>query len=306
MDAASPDPKALRSTLVADGDPSVRRVGVEIEFLGLSARDAAEALARGLGGTAEAEDPHAYWVRGTRLGDLTVEIDLRHAHPQRHRRLAMIQLGSKTAAWLGGVVAPIVPRELIVAPVAVSRLSAVDEAVAILRAAGARGRGVVLLESISLHFNVEPPRMDAATITTFLKSFLVLDPHLRHDVAQGGLRRTLALPPRFPEAYRRRVLDPDYWPDLLSLMSDYLAANPSRKRGLDLLPLFAHLDEDRVRAVLPREKIGPRPVFHYRLPQACLGDAGWSIMPDWERWLAVEGLATDAVALDAKCRAALA
>ena len=67
----------------------------------------------------------------------------------------------------------------------------------------------------------------------------------------------------------------------------------TRKRALDLLPLLAHLDEERVRSVLPHEKIGSRPVFHYRLPHAHLSDPTWSIMPDWNRWLLVERLASD-------------
>ncbi len=34
-------------------------------------------------------------------------------------------------------------------------------------------------------------------------------------------------------------------------------------------------------------------MFHYRLLQAHVSDAMWSIMPDWERWLRVERLATN-------------
>jgi hypothetical protein len=90
-----------------------------------------------------------------------------------------------------------------------------------------------------------------------------------------------------------------------ALMSDYLAANPTRKRGLDLLPLFAHLDSGRVRSLLPREKIGPRLAFHYRLPQAHLSVPGWSIMPDWRRWMAVEALAMDKAELRARSKSAL-
>ena len=107
----------------------------------------------------------------------------------------------------------------------------------------------------------------------------------------GACGLTLALPPDYPQAYKRRVLDPDYWPDLTNLTTDYLAANPTRKRALDLLPLLAYLDEKLVRSALPHEKIGSRPVFHYRLPQAHVSDAMWSIMQDWGRWLRVERLA---------------
>jgi hypothetical protein len=99
------------------------------------------------------------------------------------------------------------------------------------------------------------------------------------------------LPPDYPQAYRQRVLAPDYWPDQTTLIADYLTANPTRNRGLDLLPLFAYLNEEQVRSALPHEKIGPRPALHYRLPQCHLSDPNWSILPSWERWLTVERLA---------------
>ena len=101
------------------------------------------------------------------------------------------------------------------------------------------------------------------------------------------------LPAPYPADYVRRVVAPDYQPDLATFAEDYLAANPTRDRGLDLLPILLHLDARQVRARLPREKIGARPVLHYRLPQAHVGEPGWSIAPDWNRWAAVERLAED-------------
>jgi hypothetical protein len=269
---------------------ALRRVGVEIEFLGPSARVAAHALARQLGGTVEAEDPHAFRVGGTHLGSMSVETDLRYVHPRRHPDLGL-RLGDRVAAWVGAAVSPFVPRELIADPLPIARLPEMDDAVAILRSVGARGRGAVLLDSLGLHFNIDPPRLDAQTVTACLKAFLLVGGRLRREIAQGSARLAFVMPPDYPQAYIRRVLAPDYWPDLPNLTADYLAANPTRKRALDLLPLLAHLDEKHVRSVLPHEKIGPRPVFHYRLPQAHPSDPGWSIMPDWDRWLAVERLA---------------
>jgi hypothetical protein len=277
--------------IAADG--ALRRVGVEIEFRGPSARVAAEVLSRHLDGNLEMEDPHAFKIRDTRFGDLSVETDLRHVHPHRHPGLGPLRPNARTAAWLGDMVAWFVPRELITSPVPIAKLRDVDEIVAALRAAGARGRGAVLLDSLGLHFNIEPPRLDAITLTAFLKAFLVHDDRIRRETARGSLRLRLALPPDYPPAYRRKVLAPDYWPDLVELTADYIEANPTRKRALDLLPVLAHLDGDRVRSVLPREKIAARPVFHFRLPQAHLSDPDWSIMPDWDRWRSVELLAFD-------------
>ena len=279
-------------TPVGPADAPWRRVGVEIEFMGPGAGATAEAVARVLGGSISMEDPHAYRILGTRLGDMRVETDLRHVHPQRHNGLGM-RLDGRTAALLGYVLSPFVPRELVTSPLPMGRLSEVQDVVDVLRSVGGRGRGAVLLDSLGLHFNVDPPCLDAPTVTAFLKAFLVLEGRLRRETARGSRRLTIALPPAFPQDYARRVLDQGYWPGLAELTDDYLAANPTRDRALDLLPLLAWLDEGRVRRALAREKIGLRPAFHYRLPQAHLSDPGWSLMPDWERWLLVEELASE-------------
>jgi hypothetical protein len=304
MDDIARQAEAANPQILIAEDGSLRRVGIEIEFLGLSARAAAKALAQNLGGVFETEDPHAFMIRGTRLGDLLIETDLRHVHPERHPELGL-RLNRRLAAWLGTLVSPFVPRELITAPLPIPRLREIDTVVVSLRAAGAYGHGTVLMDSLGLHFNIDPPRLDAPTVTAFLKAFLLAGDRLRSEIAAGSRRLALALPPDYPQAYKRRVLDPDYWPNLSDLTGDYLAANPTRKRALDLLPLLAHFDEARVRSLLPHEKIETRPVFHYRLPQAHLSDPVWSIMPDWERWLAVERLAGNLEELTALGRAAL-
>lgn len=275
-----------------------RRVGVEVEFTGLSARAAARALAAGLGGRMAEEDPHAFLVQGTSLGELTVELDIRYAHPQRAYAKALpVRLGPRAAAWLGSALSGLVPRELITAPMSVDRLHGVDRAVAVLRQAGATGHGRTRLGSLGLHFNIDPPDLSAETLTATLRAYLLLEPWLRHETLRGEARRPSFLPAAYPADYVRRVIAPSYRPDLATFAEDYLAASPTRDRGLDLLPILLHLDQAQVRARLPREKIGARPVLHYRLPQAHVGEPGWSIAPEWNRWVAVERLAEDRDAL---------
>jgi hypothetical protein len=72
----------------------LRTVGVEVEFGALGAREAAAALAAALGGTIMEEDAHAFVIEGTALGALMVEIDMRHAHPQRHQGTRWGRLGA--------------------------------------------------------------------------------------------------------------------------------------------------------------------------------------------------------------------
>ena len=268
----------------------LRTVGVEVEFGALNAQQGAAALAEGLGGSVIEEDAHALIVRGTALGDLMVEIDTRYAHPQRHPGTRWGGLSRGGAARLGAASHYFVPRELVTRPMPLDQLALVDSAVEVLRLAGARETGPV---AFGLHFNPEPPRLDAETITAILKAFMLLNDWLRRESRPRRLTHRLGFGRNFPPDYMRRVVAADYWPDLDDLMDDYLTANPTRDRDLDLLPLFLHFDERRVRARLPHEQIGKRAVLHYRLPTARVSQPGWGIAPDWNRWVAVERLGAD-------------
>jgi hypothetical protein len=268
----------------------LRTVGVEVEFGALSARQAATALAEGLDGIVVEEDAHALIVKGTALGELMVEIDTRYAHPQRHQGTRWGRLSTNQAAQLGMAAQFFVPQELVTRPMPIDRLALVDRAVGVLRRAGARETGPI---AFGLHFNPEPPRLDAEMITAILKAFVLLNDWLRRASRPRRLSHQLGFGRNFPAGYLWQVVAADYWPDLTDLMVDYLAANPTRDRDLDLLPLFLHFDERRVRDCLPEEKIGKRAVLHYRLPTARVSQPGWSIAPDWNRWVAVERLAAD-------------
>lgn len=269
----------------ADGTP--RRVGVEVEFGRLSAAAAADALVAALGGTVTAEDPHAFHIVGTDIGDLVVELDLRLSHPARHPGTPQGRLSPGIGALLGHAASRIVPRELVTRPLDLDRLADVDRAVRALAAAGARPVGPA---SYGLHFNVDPPQTDATTILAYLRAYLILAEPLRASAGPAGWFDPR---PPFPPAYEALVLDPAYRPDAATLLADYVRHNPTRRRDLDLLPLLLHLDPERVRAALPTEKIGRRPVLHYRLPAAAVGEPGWSPAAAWNRWVAVERLAAD-------------
>jgi hypothetical protein len=269
-----------------------RRVGVEVEFTGISARTAAAALAAALEGRVAEDDPHAFRIADTSLGELTVELDIRYVHPKAQDESLPVHLGPRLAALLGWAVRRLVPCELVTVPLPLGQLAEVDRAVAILRSAGAMGDGVTWIGSLGLHFNVEPEQLDAAVLTMTLQAFLLLEPWLRQQTLAADGRPRL-LPASYPGSFVRRVLSPDYRPDLGGFIEDYLAANPTRDRALDLLPALLNLAPERVRDPLRYEKIKGRPVFHYRLPRAHVARPGWSIAPDWNRWVAVERLAAD-------------
>lgn len=269
----------------------MRTVGVEIEFVGPSAIKAVQALQRALGGEVVEEDPHAFTLRNSTLGDMTVELDSRILHPGKTSGQGGVL--PKIAALFGFAASYLVPCELVTSPTPIDRLQDLDRVLTILREIGAKGTQDAPFYAFGLHFNPEIPRQDAATAAAFLKSFVLLNPWLRREVAPDRTRNLLGFADPFPTDYVRKIVSPDYCPDMAGFIDDYLEANPTRNRDLDLLPLLHHLDEARVRAVLPNEKINGRPTFHYRLPDARVSDPGWSIAPDWNRWVAVERLASD-------------
>jgi Putative amidoligase enzyme len=282
----------------ANAEGKTRGVGVELEYAGLTAEQSALALAEALGGDLVQGDPHAFRLKGSDIGDISIELDSRYLHPDKHPSV-LGGVGSMVASWLGSATTYLIPCELVTAPIAIDRLHEVDRAVEVLRRAGGKGTQDGALYAFGLHFNPEVPAHDPHTIVSILKSFMLLNGWLRRQVTPDATRSFLGFAEPFPDEYVRKIVDPDYWPDLTALIDDYLVANPTRNRDLDVLPLLAFLDEARVRAVLPEEKIGPRPTFHYRLPDACVSDPGWSLAPDWNRWVAVERLAAERERLDA-------
>lgn len=308
MQPASLAPKPAdfrRPPFLTTAEGRTRTVGVEIEFAGLTAAAAARVLADAFGGELVEHDPHAFAVVGCELGDISIELDSRYAHPENAEKL-LGSVGAKLASWFGTAASYIVPCELVSGPVPIDQLHRVDRAIEALRLAGAKGTQDAPVYAFGLHFNPEAPRLDPETILSVLKAFVLLNAWLRRQVAPDPTRGLLGFAEPFPDSYVRTILAPDYRPDLARFIDDYLAANPTRNRDLDILPLLAFLDGRRVRDTLPAEKIRPRPTFHYRLPDARVSDPGWSIAPDWNRWVAVERLAADRERLDRLAAAYLA
>jgi len=291
----------LRPPVLHNERGEVRTVGVEIEFVGPSAEKTIQALQQALGGRLIEVDPHSFALKDSAIGDLTVELDSRILHPGKSGSSGGGGLKGvlpKLAALFGFAASYLVPCELVTAPTPIDRLQELDRVLDILRKLGARGTQDAPFYAFGLHFNPEIPRQDAETLTAFMKSFMLLNPWLRREVSPDRTRHLLGFADPFPTDYVRMVVSPDYWPDIPRFIDDYLAANPTRNRDLDLLPLLHHLGQERVRAALPNEKINGRPTFHYRLPDARVSDPGWSIAPDWNRWVAVERLASNREKLD--------
>lgn len=302
-----PDPQRLPPTRAAPwttpphpdrADGVRRRVGVEIEFAGLSVATAAEAVRKLYGGTMMPDGAHRMLVDAPDVGCFRVELDMSLAHrpldgeAERKLRDAVVDFSSA-----------VVPVEIVCPPIAWDAAHRLDDLRALLQQMGAEGTRDGLLYAFGVQLNPEPPALDARTVLDTLRAFLLLRDWLRREISVDALRWLWRFADPFPTDYVSIVLDDRYTPALPELIDDYLAYNPTRDRELDLLPLLCHLDRDRVRAALPHEKINARPTWHYRLPNSEIDNPSWSIGLEWARWVKVEGLAADPVRLSAACMA---
>ncbi|CAO3449304.1 hypothetical protein [Azospirillum argentinense] len=305
MDTAFRTPPHSTTT---DGAP--RTVGVEVEFANLDAPSAAAVVRSLYGGALEPEDPHRCRVTGTRLGDFAVELDMRSAHPGKTEESDAGPLGKAVGKAVDGVVEAlrplwgnigslVMPFEIAAPPIPIDRLAELEPLFAALSAQGAAGTDASPLFAFGLHLNPQVARTDGDYVLDHLKAFLLLAPWLRREIRVDPTRRLTGFIAAFPVDYAVKVVDPAYRPDLDGLVGDYLEANPTRNRELDLFPLFAHLAPETMAAKLSDPHVRPRPTFHYRLPNARLGDPDWSLAQDWNRWVAVEELAADRDRLDA-------
>jgi hypothetical protein len=195
-----------------------------------------------------------------------------------------------------------VPLEVVTPPIPMDELARVEELVDGLRSAGARGTGFAWRFAFGMHLNPEMPALDAKTILRYLQAFLCLYDWLLAENRIDITRRLTPYIDAFPKQYVRQIIDGDYDPGLDGLIDDYLAANATRNRALDMLPLFADLDEDRVRSVIDDPRIKSRPTLHYRMPNCEIDEPDWGIGKAWRDWLQVEQLVVDVDRLEALCR----
>ena len=281
-----------------------RRVGVELEFASISARACAEIVRQCYGGRIEEEDPHRLFVRETPFGDFTCELDTQYAHrpygeaAKGPEEDAFSGFRAEMRRIYGDISSLIVPCEIVAPPIELSRLEELETLVDALVHAGASGTKSSPFYAFGTQLNPEIATEQADWITAVIKAYLLVSDWLRAVIEIDGTRQFAAFAEPFPPAYVNRVVAPHYWPGMERLIDDYLVDNPTRNRELDLLPLFMELDRDRVRRVVRDLRVAARPTFHYRLPDANLGDPDWDLMLEWNRWCVVEELAEKRDVLD--------
>lgn len=278
------------------GEP--RRVGVEIEFGELPLEDAAQIVASLFGGQIERHERFLIDVSGTSAGTFTLELDTQYAHSsekltasEKDSLSGRLKTGLQEA--FGEVTKAVVPNEITCPPIPYDRLHLLDELTGELARHGACGTKGSPFYAFGLQLNPEVAKKDAPYILAHLRAFCLLRDWLRREIDVDITRRILPFAAPFERDYIEHILNPGYAPSLAELTGDYMRFNPTRNRELDLLPLFAHLDEKRVRTVMKDSLIKARPTFHYRLPDSHLGQSQTPVTDEWRRWLAVEYLAAD-------------
>lgn len=284
-----------------------RHVGVEIELGGIALDAATAVVERRFGDAVRRISRYEHVVTGDPAGDWRVERDFgllkEKARERAERDASPSALGNLAESIVDAGVEQLVPLEIVSPPLPLSRLGDVEDVIADLREAGGEGTRDSLLYAFGLQFNPELPDLGAATLLAYLRAYLCLHEWLRAVEGPDITRRVTGFADPFPQAYIRRVIAPDYAPSTETFIDDYLADNPTRNRALDLLPLFMHLDEARLRRVVSDPRVKARPTLHYRLPNCELERASWGFHVPWTHWLQVEHLAGDDARLADCCKA---
>ena len=291
-----------------------RRVGVEMEMAGIDPERIAKAVIDVLGGQFESESAFSGTVRDTELGDFGIELDAEVLTSRRYLdslkavgiEIEPGQLRDNLEDVLSRVAGLVVPHELVCPPVTIAELDRIDDIRRGLCRAGAKGTQSSALYAFGLQFNIDIAECSGSHLVSVLRAFFLLFPDICEREQIDFSRKLSPFVQHFPEDFVAHVLNPDYAPDLETLIDDYLEFTPTRNRPLDLLPLFAWIDRERVMsAPVERHLIKPRPTWHYRLPNCLIDDPEWSLRDPWREWVRIETMAADADALESAARARL-
>ena len=293
------------TTTKADG--TARQVGVEFELQGIPVDMLARLTALTLGGDVEIVSEAEYLVHVPDQGDYRVEVDyalLKRMSKAKHDAEVDEQSAVDTVVLnaLGAASSMIVPCEVVTPPLPIETFGrSLQQLTDAIRESGGKGTGQSMFYAFGLHLNVEPPDLEVDTIAAHMKAFACLFDWIVWQGDVDWARRVTPYINRFPAEYDLLLTDPDYWPDWDTLIVDYLAANASRNRALDMLPLLSEISPTAIRIAVNDDRVKARPAFHYRLANCEIDDPSWSIAEPWKRWLQIEQLAADRDALNECC-----
>ncbi len=274
-----------------------RKAGFEFEYAKLKLDDSATILAGIFPGEIEQVHPHHYILHNAQWGDFDLKLDVLWMQ-KLSEQVAESPPGENKWAeavtdYLSPVLSSFMPYEIVTPPLTLDQIPKLDTLCRRLAEAGARDTEASPFYAFGMHINPDLPAIPLASLHRYLMAFVLLQEWLMEENHVDVTRRLSPYIHLFGEDYRQHILRPSYHPDIETLIDDYLAYNPSRNRALDMLPLFAYIDEARVRKIVKDEHVKARPAFHYRLPNCNLENPSWSVVHDWNLWIEVERLAED-------------
>lgn len=273
-------------------DGTIRRVGFEIEFSGLTFDHCIDIIQEHLGDEVSRKSQVEAIITNHSMGDFVLELDWQFLKDHARETASDSEL-IKFVADLAGTV---VPLELICPPIPVNQIHSLDSSIDALRKAGAKGTDDSFLYAFGVHINTDVPDLEPDTIARYLKAYCVLQDYLVHAHDIDTMRRISPYVDVYKAPYISKVLAYEQ-PTISELITDYLDYNPTRNRALDMLPMFASIDEAQVRDVLDDPRIKSRPAFHYRMPNCHIERPSWSLQTDWSIWCYIEMLANDSTEL---------
>lgn len=272
----------LPRPLTTDGQD--RRVGVEIEFAGLTEAEVARLAMVGLGGRIAAEDAHAVTVENTAIGTIEIELDTALKAWGGNR---LVDAGLDAARAL-------VPVEIVTEPLDWPGLERLDAFRDTLREAGALGTHDGALLGFGVHFNITVTGVDDAFTARTILAFGLIEHWLRRAMPIDATRRVMPFVDTWPAAFVDTLAQSAPAPAMPAIRRAYARHCNSRNFALDLLPLFKLAEGRAFADRFPgQDNTKARPAFHYRLPDSRIDEADWSLAREWRRWHVVEALADE-------------
>jgi len=262
-------------------------VGFEVELSGITLEATVNVVQRALNAETVDETAAECSLHAEGLGTFNIEIDWAFL-----KRIARDHVDGEQQ-WLDNLstlASALVPIEVVCPPIPIGQLGALHAVSDSLRQAGAVGTEESLIAAYGVHVNTEIPALDAETIGRYLKAFCLLQWWLveAHDVDPA--RKISPYIDLYPQAYVEVVLARETM-SIDDIFDDYLEHNATRNRALDLLPLLAEIDAERVAGTVDDDRVNARPAFHYRMPNCQIERDHWSLANAWTLWCVVEALA---------------
>ncbi|WP_200763564.1 amidoligase family protein [Nitrosophilus alvini] len=287
--------------LIYTEDNKPRHTGFEIEFSGLKPKETAALIVQTFGGYMHTVSDYIIEVRDTPYGTFSVYLDYTYLRTMEFKK-SLLKLGFDedekelsefVEDFLVSISETVVPYEITTPPIPFNDIQKIEVLKEAMRKKGALGTKASLFYAFGMHINIQTPSFKAGIILDILRAFIILYEWIKEKSEVDLTRKLTFYIAPFKRDYMLLILDKDYNPGISRLIDDYIFYNPTRKRALDLLPLFAYLDRDRVFSIdeLKNQKILPRPAFHYRLPNSRIDEKEWSIAKEWNYWVEVEKLA---------------